>query len=132
MLFYKDITTHDKRTDIFGSSSEGGLTRVSVIYRSMPQVRPFNRCHEMGDNITFSDAVLTTFSVQLCSLFAIILTTYSPSNLEDLWKKDKSRLSENILNYARRTSNCSELQYTIQIYNLTLIDIKDKRMFNVH
>ena len=66
-------------------------------------------CLELGllenDNqwdLALSEATFLSHPIQIRNLFAIILTTCSPSNPMDLWNKHKENMAEDILNKVRK------------------------------
>lgn len=77
-------------------------------------------------DLSLEDASSTSHPHQIRSLFAIILTTCSPSNPQNLWEKYKDFMSDDILFRLRTSTGKFELQFTIQIYNEALIMIEDK------
>ncbi|XP_017490266.1 PREDICTED: uncharacterized protein LOC108378484 [Rhagoletis zephyria] len=89
-------------------------------------------CQHLGllenDNhweITLSEAGLSCLPSQLRSLFAIILTTCSPSDPKALWENHKDNLSEDYMRTARTANNNTNMVCSLQIYNQALIDIEN-------
>ncbi|GFU28201.1 ATP-dependent DNA helicase [Trichonephila clavipes] len=72
-----------------------------------------------------ADASNTARPQQIRTLFAIILTTYFPSNPKDLWEKYKDYMSEDILHRLRYESKNPDIQFTPNVYNEALILIED-------
>ncbi|GFX59287.1 ATP-dependent DNA helicase [Trichonephila clavipes] len=72
-----------------------------------------------------ADASNTARPQQIRTLFAIILTTYFPSNPKDLWEKYKDYMSEDILHRLRATYQNPDIQFTPNVYNEALILIED-------
>ncbi|GFV15904.1 ATP-dependent DNA helicase [Trichonephila clavipes] len=72
-----------------------------------------------------ADASNTARPQQIRTLFAIILTTYFPSNPKDLWEKYKDYMSEDILHRLRATNQNLDIQFTPNVYNEALILIED-------
>jgi hypothetical protein len=63
---------------------------------------------------------------QIRNLFAIILTTCSPSNPNTSWEKYKEALSEDILAKVRRENLTLEITFGPDIINKALIILEDK------
>lgn len=76
-------------------------------------------------DIALSDATETARPQQIRTLFAIILTTCSPSNPEELWEKHKDAMSDDILHRVRSANQNPEIQFGQNIYNEALIVIED-------
>ncbi|GFV65927.1 ATP-dependent DNA helicase [Trichonephila clavipes] len=74
---------------------------------------------------TALDASNTDRPQQIRTLFAIILTTWFPSNPKHLWEKYKDYMSEDILHRLRATNQNSDIQFTPNVYNEALILIED-------
>ncbi|GFX61047.1 uncharacterized protein LOC104236095 [Trichonephila clavipes] len=72
-----------------------------------------------------ADASNTARPQQICTLFAIILTTCFPSNPKDLWEKYKDYMSEDILHRLRAANQNPDIQFTPNVYNEALILIED-------
>lgn len=75
--------------------------------------------------ITLTEASVSCHPRQIRTLFAIILTTCSPSNPKDLWEKFKEDLSEDILHHVRITNHDNAIQFSENIFNEALIKIED-------
>lgn len=75
--------------------------------------------------ITLMDASVSSHPRQIRTLFAIILTTCSPSNPNDLWEKFREDLSEDILHRIRTVSNDNTIPFSDNIFNEALIEIED-------
>lgn len=73
---------------------------------------------------TLTEASETCHPHQIRTLFAIILTTCSPSDAKTLWENHKESLSEDILHEARRTN--PDIQFSADIFNQALILLEDK------
>lgn len=76
-------------------------------------------------DITFGGASSTAHPLEIRLLFAIVLTTCSPSNPKDLWEKYKYFMSEDILFRKRVASQNPNLQLSTEDYNEALILIED-------
>lgn len=74
-------------------------------------------------NTTLTEASLTCHPKQIRTLFAIILTTCSPSNPRELWETHRESLGEDILRQSRATYPNQE--YSDEIFNQTLLLIED-------
>lgn len=72
-----------------------------------------------------ADSVVSSTPHQIRTLFAIIVSTCSPSNPMDLWIKFKEDMSDDILHRVRNLSSDSTLQLTPEILNEALIMIED-------
>lgn len=75
---------------------------------------------------TLAEASEACHPYQIRNLFAIILTTCSPSNPKMLWEKYKENLSEDILYQLRRVNSNDELPFSAEIFNQALIKLEDK------
>lgn len=71
------------------------------------------------------EAAATKIPSQLRSLFAMIVSTCSPSNPAQLWDNFKIHLSEDILFVQRRATNSPTLDYNDSIFNQALLMIED-------
>lgn len=74
---------------------------------------------------TLRNASVSCHPRQIRTLFAIILTTCSPSNPKDLWEKFKEDLSEDILHQVRTISRDNTIPFSPTIFNEALIKIED-------
>ncbi|XP_031333941.1 uncharacterized protein LOC116163953 [Photinus pyralis] len=79
---------------------------------------------EHWDN-SLHEASLTASSYQMRTLFAIIISTCFPSRPVQLWEQHKDAMTDDILHQARNASEHTELQYTAEMYNQSLIYIED-------
>ena len=71
------------------------------------------------------DACNTSHPIQIRALFAIILTTCSPSSPIELWEKYKSHMAEDIFPQRRNKNANTYLDFTAEIYNEALIMIEN-------
>lgn len=78
--------------------------------------------------ITLMDASVSSHPQQIRTLFAIILTTCSPSNPKDLWEKFKEDMSDDILHRIRTVSNDNTIPFSDNIFNEALIKIEDNML----
>lgn len=76
-------------------------------------------------DLTLADAALTSTPNNIRQLFAIILTTCFPTQSSTLWEKYKNYMTEDILHRIRRTNQCSNLDFTPDMYNEALVLIED-------
>ena len=74
---------------------------------------------------TLAYACVSCCPGQIRTLFAIILTTCSPTNPKDLWEKFKEDLSEDILHHVRSVSGDRTTAFSPNFFNQTLIRIED-------
>lgn len=114
---------------IKGPSSFDALKTVNGV------VHPTYReaCLELGllenDNqwdLALIEAALISHPFQIRNLFAIILTTCTPSNPKDLWDKHEESMTEDILAKAKRINHNSTLEYNETMFNECLILLEDK------
>jgi hypothetical protein len=75
---------------------------------------------------TLREAELISLPEQIGNLYAIILTTCSPSNPCALWEKYKEPLSEDILANVRRENPTFEITFCPEIFNGALVFLEDK------
>jgi hypothetical protein len=75
---------------------------------------------------TLREAELISLPEQIRNLFAVILTTCSPSNPYTLWEKFKEALSEDILANVRRENPTLEITFCPEIFNRALIILEHK------
>jgi hypothetical protein len=87
-------------------------------------------CHELKllkDNnhwdLTLADAALT-LTPNSIRQFAIILTTCNPAESSTLWDKYKNYMTEDVLHQVKQTNQCSNIDFTQQMYNEALILIE--------
>ncbi|XP_069180819.1 uncharacterized protein [Procambarus clarkii] len=76
-------------------------------------------------DVCINDASNTSHLNQIRVLFAIILTTCSPSSPTELWEKYKSHMAENIIRRIREENSNMNMDFTAEVYNETLIMIED-------
>ncbi|GBP75448.1 hypothetical protein EVAR_53260_1 [Eumeta japonica] len=74
---------------------------------------------------TLQDASTSAHPQQIRMLFAIILSTCSPSNPLELWNKYKHYMAEDILIRMRHHARNPDLLITLEMYNEALIIIED-------
>lgn len=74
---------------------------------------------------TLADSVISSSPHQIRTLFAIIISSCSPSNPNDLWAKYKDDMSEDFLHLVRRQTSNPTLQMTAEMHNKALIMIED-------
>jgi hypothetical protein len=74
---------------------------------------------------SLADASNTAPLHQICTLFAIILTTCFPSNPTDLWEKYKDSMTEDFLHRSRVSHQNPDIQYTHGMYNAALVAIEN-------
>ncbi|XP_017461157.1 PREDICTED: uncharacterized protein LOC108354487 [Rhagoletis zephyria] len=74
---------------------------------------------------TLADASNIAWPWQIRLLFAVILTTCSPSNPIDLWEKYKNHMSEDILRRLRRINPGADIDFSPDIYNQALVSVED-------
>lgn len=75
---------------------------------------------------TLAEAAQTSHSKQMRTLFAIILTTCSPSDPNGLWENHKEHLSEDLLFQMRKNQNNDAIEFSNEIFNQALILIEDQ------
>lgn len=75
---------------------------------------------------TLTEASLISLPQQIRNLFAIILTTCTPSNPKSLWEKYKEYISEDILHRVRKARCNMKVEFSEEIFNETLALIEDK------
>ena len=89
---------------------------VCATYRQACQ-----RLHLLEDDVhwdhTLADAVISSTSYQIRSLFAILISTCFPSNPHNLWNKYKDNMAEDILHRRRSTTANPELEICAEIHN---------------
>ncbi|EFN61253.1 Uncharacterized ATP-dependent helicase YHR031C, partial [Camponotus floridanus] len=87
------------------------------------------RLHLLEDDVhwdhTLADAVISSTSQQIRSLFAIIISTCFPSSPYNLWNKYKDNMAEDILHRVRSITANPELEICSEIYNEVLICLED-------
>lgn len=74
---------------------------------------------------TLADATITAHPHQIRTLFAIIVSTCTPTNPLELWRKYRDSMTEDILHRMRTTTANVELMITQEMYNEALIKIED-------
>ncbi|CAF4927184.1 unnamed protein product [Pieris macdunnoughi] len=67
---------------------------------------------------TIAEAIISASPSQIRTLFAIIISTYFPSNPRDLCNKYKDNMSEDILHRIRVSSRNSDLEVNEEILTL--------------
>nr|XP_033797247.1 uncharacterized protein LOC117359137 [Geotrypetes seraphini] len=77
-------------------------------------------------NDTLREAELISLPQQFRNLFAIILTTCSPSNPNSLWEKYKEALSEDLLAKVQKENPTLEITFCTDLFNKALIILEDK------
>lgn len=80
-------------------------------------------------NDTLNEAALVCTAKQLRTLFAIILTSCSPSDPMALWNNHKESLSEDILIQRRKRLCNHSIEYSNEIFNKSLILIEHETMY---
>jgi hypothetical protein len=75
-------------------------------------------------DLTLADAALTSTPNSIRQLFAIILTCY-PTQSSTLWEKYKNYMTEDILNRVKQANQCSNLNFTTDMYNEALVMLED-------
>ncbi|XP_040197569.1 uncharacterized protein LOC120930449 [Rana temporaria] len=98
---------------------------VCQTYREACQKLGLLEGDQHWDN-TLREAKLISLPDQIRNLFAIILTTCSPSNPNTLWEKYKEALSEDILAKTRRENPTLEITFCPEIFNRALIILENK------
>lgn len=90
-------------------------------------------CLELGlledDNqwdLALSEAVFLSHPIQIRTLFAIILTTCSPSDPIGLWNKHKESMAEDILNRVQKENSNMKIELNEIMLNEALIHLEDK------
>lgn len=76
-------------------------------------------------DLTLADASLTSSAHQIRNLFALLLTTCFPTKPDALWDKYKDAMSEDILHRLRTIQQNTDLNFTPEIYNESLVLIED-------
>ncbi|XP_055935606.1 uncharacterized protein LOC129965598 [Argiope bruennichi] len=71
------------------------------------------------------DARASCYPRQIRILLAIIFPTCSPFNPKGLWKKFREDLSEDIFHRVHTVSNGNSIEFSDNIFNQALIEIKD-------
>ncbi|XP_076268420.1 uncharacterized protein LOC143201314 [Rhynchophorus ferrugineus] len=74
---------------------------------------------------TLNDAVISSHTHQIRTLFSIIISTCFPSNPIDLWIKYKDYMCDDILYQIRNRMGNPNIQISEEIYNEALISIED-------
>ncbi|XP_076258517.1 uncharacterized protein LOC143195346 isoform X2 [Rhynchophorus ferrugineus] len=74
---------------------------------------------------TLNDAVISSHTHQIRTLFSIIISTCFPSNPIDLWMKYKDYMCDDILYQIRNRMGNPNIQISEEIYNEALISIED-------
>jgi hypothetical protein len=77
-------------------------------------------------DVALREVELIYLPEQIRNLFAIILTTCSPSNPNTLWEKYKEALSEDILTKVQRESPTLEITFGPDLFNKALNILEDK------
>jgi hypothetical protein len=75
--------------------------------------------------LILADAALTSTSNSIRQLFAIILMTCNPAKSSTPWEKYKNYMTEDILHRVKQTNQCSNMNFTQQMYNEAQILIED-------
>ncbi|KAF2903264.1 hypothetical protein ILUMI_02924 [Ignelater luminosus] len=87
------------------------------------------RLHLLEDDVhwdhTLADAVISSTSHQIRTLFAIIISTCFPSSPYNLWNKYKDNMAEDILHRVRSITANPELELSSEIHNEVLIFLED-------
>ncbi|KAF2898048.1 hypothetical protein ILUMI_08127 [Ignelater luminosus] len=87
------------------------------------------RLHLLEDDVhwdhTLADAVISSISHQIRTLFAIIISTCFPSSPHNLWNKYKENMAEDILHRVRSIMANPELELSSEIHNEVLISLED-------
>lgn len=78
---------------------------------------------------TLNEASLVSTPKQLRTLFAIILTSCSPSNPITLWNNHKESLSEDLLVQKRKRHFNHSIEYSDEIFNKSLILIENECIY---
>lgn len=78
---------------------------------------------------TLNEAALVSTPKQLRTLFAIILTSCSPSNPMTLWNNHRESLGEDILIQTRKKHFNHSIEYSDQIFNKSLILIENECIY---
>ena len=103
-----------------------------MTYRSACQALNLLENDQQWDNC-INDPCETSTPSQIRALFGIILTTCSPSAPTELWVKYKSKMSEDILHRKRLEMSDMTFDFTTEIYNYTLANIRRfVRMYGKH
>lgn len=77
---------------------------LCVTYREACQLLQLLENDSHWEN-TLKDSVISSSPHQIRTLFAIIISTCSPSNPNDLWVKYKDDMSEDVLHRVRRQNS---------------------------
>lgn len=80
---------------------------------------------DMHWEATLADSVISSSPHQIRTLFAIIISTCSPSNPFEIWHKFRDDMTEDILLRVRRSVSNPELEITPEMHNEALILIED-------
>ncbi|XP_055910737.1 uncharacterized protein LOC129945100 [Eupeodes corollae] len=80
---------------------------------------------DMHWEATLADSVISSSPHQIRTLFAIIISTCSPSNPLEIWHKFRDDMTEDILLRVRRSVSNPELEITPEMHNEALILIED-------
>ncbi|KAF2893481.1 hypothetical protein ILUMI_12691 [Ignelater luminosus] len=87
------------------------------------------RLHLLEDDVhwahTLADAVISSTSHQIRTLFANIISTCFPSSPYNLWNKYKDNMAEDILHRVRSITANPELELISEIHNEVLISLED-------
>ena len=76
---------------------------------------------------TMNEAALVSSPSQIRGLFAIILTTCSPSDPKGLWEKYREAMSEDILAAVQKKApGTAKLGYSAEIFNRALVALEDR------
>ncbi|XP_044586007.1 uncharacterized protein LOC123266044 [Cotesia glomerata] len=72
-----------------------------------------------------AEAALNCTAIQICLLFAIVLTTCFPARAEILWDNHKDSMTDDILHQHRTRCNDLAITFSDDMYNEALIAIED-------
>ncbi|XP_049316556.1 uncharacterized protein LOC125779320 [Bactrocera dorsalis] len=131
-------TIHPKNDDCFylrlllinvcGSTSFESLRTVDgticVTFREACQQLQLLE-HDSHWNQTLADAIASSPTTAVRTLFAIIISTCQPSNPRLLWDAYKDDMAEDILHRLRLATRNVDLQMNADIYNEALVLIED-------
>ncbi|KAH9112474.1 hypothetical protein AeMF1_013201 [Aphanomyces euteiches] len=74
------------------------------------------------------EAAETKSPSRIRELFAVVLTSYNPTTVKDLWEAYKDSMTEDILFRLRREMQLPELDFNESMYNEALVLIEDKTL----
>jgi len=77
-------------------------------------------------HLAMQEVSVSNSASSLCSLFAVILTWWEPSNPLDIYEHHKESMAEDFLHLQRTRLGNVELGFNEDIFNLALNDLQDR------